>query len=688
MESMIYMNRELSWLKFNERVLEEAEREQVPLCERWNFLSIYQSNLDEFFMVRVGTLLEQENISPDLRDNKTHLTAHEQMEAILRRVAALERRRDLVYEALLDQLRATGLTIVNFDKLGKRDASYLEHYFDKAIAPLLSPSILSKRQPFPFLRGQEIYVLVVLERKNGKERIGVVPCGSNVFPRLIEVPSHPNTYMLSEELLLHFAPKVFHGFSVKAKSLLRVTRSADIDADALYEEGLDYRDFMEALIKKRRRLAPVRLELSRTPDNKIVQVLCEQIKVERSHVFYRESPLDMSFVAQIRDILRQDAALFYPRRVPQRSSAFVSGVPLLEQIAREDKLLLYPYESMRPMLALLREAANDEAVISIKMTLYRVAKQSKVVEALIEAAENGKDVLVLVELKARFDEANNIDWSRRLEAAGCTVIYGIDGYKVHSKLCLITRRGHGQNEYFTQIGTGNYNENTARLYTDFSLLTADPEIGIDAARIFQALALGETMDAARVLAVAPCCLQSKLIALIDEQIDAVARGEQGYIGLKMNSLTDITLIDKLVQASCAGVKIDMIVRGICCLIAGIEGKTENIRVISIVGRYLEHSRLYLFGTGDERKVYIASADLMTRNTLRRIEVAAPVRDAALKKTLCDLFDLMLRDNRQARELRADGNYVRVIQEGLQIDAQNELYRQAYARAGNRDSLVL
>ncbi len=677
-ENTVFMNRELSWLKFNERVLEEAESEKTPFCERLSFASIYQSNLDEFFMVRVGSLIDQQNVDPDMRENKTGMTPAEQLNAVLPAVRKLNARKDKVYASLMEQLEMKGVRLVDFRKIGRQESEQLERYFDSQIAPLISPSIVGRRQPFPFLSSREIYAVVVLSRKNGKNKLGIIPCNTNVFPRLIEVSAKDRTYMLAEELILHFIPKVFQGYYVKSKSLLRVTRNADIDADALYDDDLDYREFMVALIKKRKRLAPVRLELSRELDGEIVDTLCEYMDVKREYVFRNNTPLDLSFLFQIQDILRQKTELFYGRRIPQKSPMFDSGRPILAQIREGDKLLTYPYESMKPFLEMLQQAANDDAVVSIKMTLYRVAKQSKVVEALIEAAENGKEVLVLVELKARFDEENNIEWSRRLEAAGCSVIYGLDGYKVHSKLCLITRREDDQTVYYTQIGTGNYNEKTARMYTDLSLMTANPEIGHEAAEVFNALAKDETVEETEHLLVAPHCLQNKVLDLMDGEIACARAGEPAYIGVKINSLTDKAIIDKLIEASCAGVRIDLIVRGICCLIAGVPGKTENIRVISIVGRFLEHSRIYIFGPRERARIYIASADYMTRNTLRRVEVAAPILDERIRMRLLDQFETMLHDNVQAREMQPDGSYLRREPgEEVPLSAQEAFYQEAY-----------
>ena len=675
--SKIYMNRELSWLKFNERVLEEAENPEVPLCERLTFASIYQSNLDEFFMVRVGSLYDQTLLDKKICENKTGMTSQEQIDAILKQTKLINKRKEAVYEELMARVAEQGIRILRFNELDEDGAHYLEGYFKSEIAPLISPTVIGRRQPFPFLKNKEIYAVAVLGAKGKKDRLGIIPCTSNIFGRLIAVPGMPGTYMLAEELILHFAPVVFKGYKIKSKSLLRITRNADIDADALYDEDLDYREFMAGLIKQRKKLAPIRLELSRDMDKKGIAVLCEYLELDENHVFMSSTPLDLSFVFQIQDLLRKNPELYFPKRTPQKSDQFQDGKSIIAQIKEEDKLLSYPYESIRPFLHFLTEAAEDPDVISIKMTLYRVAKQSKVVEALIEAAENGKEVVVLVELRARFDEENNIEWSRRLEDAGCQVIYGLDGYKVHSKLCLITRKNAGHVEYITQIGTGNYNEKTSRLYTDLSLMTSNVEIGLEASNVFQALSKGEVVEHTRHLLVAPKCLQNKVLDMLDEEIAHARNGEEAYAGFKLNSLTDKKIIDKLIEASEAGVKIDMIIRGICCLIPGVEGKTENIRIISIVGRFLEHSRIYIFGSKERRKYYIASADFMTRNTVRRVEVAAPVYNDKLKTKLQEMFDVMLSDNQKARKLEADGNYHRVSNDLTPVNAQEYFYAEAY-----------
>ena len=590
----------------------------------------------------------------------------------------LNRRKDAVYDAIMGQLEDYGVRLVDFRKISKKESEYLEKYFLSEIAPVISPTIVGKRQPFPFLKNNEIYAVVVLQTKSGKEKLGIIPCSNTGFKRLVELPT-AGTYILAEELILHYIPEVFKRYNIKAKSLIRVTRNADIDADALYDEDLDYRDFMAELIKRRKKLAPVRLELTREMDGEIVDVLCDYLELDSDYVFQVQAPLDLSFVFEIQDTLRKTPELFYEKRVPQKSSQFRDGEPVFPQIREKDKLLSYPYESMQPFLNFLREAANDKEVISIKMTLYRVAKHSKIVEYLIDAAENGKEVLVLVELKARFDEENNIEWSRRLEDAGCCVIYGLDGFKDHSKLCLVTRKSEGQVEYYTQIGTGNYNEKTARLYTDLSLMTANVEIGLEAAKVFQALSMEETVDNVQHLLVAPRCLQNKVLSMIDEEIACAKEGKEAYIGLKMNSLTDKKIIDKLIEASQAGVKIDMVIRGICCLIPGVKGKKEKIQVRSIVGRFLEHSRIYIFGTQEREKVYIASADFMTRNTLRRVEVATPIYDKDLKMQLEEMFITMLSDNQKARQEDSRGNYEIAEAQETPLNSQEFFYEQAYMR---------
>ena len=681
-EDKYLMNRELSWLKFNDRVLDEAGNSRVPLAERLTFASIYQSNLDEFYMVRVGTLMDQMEASEEVRENKTNMTSEEQVKAIVKETRELDLKKARIYEQLMGELEPKGIRIVNFNKLSYEEGKLLEAYFDTEIAPYLSANIISKQQPFPFLKNKEIYAAARLASKSGKTKTAIIPCSNNVFRRLIDIPTRPGNFMLSEELILHFFPKMFRNYTVKEKTLIRVTRNADIDTETIYDEDLDYRDAMENLIRQRKRMKPVRMELSREISKKMIQSLCKAIQVDKTHVFLSDVPLDLSFVFGIQNYLRSkgNEELFYQRRSPRMSPALDIKKSLIAQIEKQDVLLSYPFENIKSFINLLYEAAKDDTVVSIKMTLYRLANKSQIIDALIEAAENGKEVVVLVELRARFDEESNIEYSRKLEEAGCRVIYGLNGYKVHSKLCLISRKTEKGVSYITQIGTGNYNEKTASLYTDLSLITANHEIGKEAAGVFAALLKGEFMEETKYLLVAPKCLQNKILAMIDEEIERVHQGEAGYIGIKINSLTDKTIIDKLVEASQAGVKIEMVVRGICCLIPGVKGYTENIKVISIVGRFLEHSRIYRFGTKEREKVYIGSADFMTRNTIRRVEVAVPILNQQVRDHLDHMFEMMMSDDEKGKELTSKGFYVSRNLSEVKMDSQELFYAMACSQA--------
>ena len=681
-EDTYLMNRELSWLKFNDRVLDEAGNSRVPLAERLTFASIYQSNLDEFYMVRVGTLMDQMEASEEVRENKTNMTSEEQVKAIVKETRELDLKKARICEQLMGELEPKGIRIVNFNKLSDEEGKLLETYFDTEIAPYLSANIISKQQPFPFLKNKEIYAAARLESKGGKTKTAIIPCSNNVFRRLIDIPTRPGNFMLSEELILHFFPKMFRNYTVKEKTLVRVTRNADIDTETIYDEDLDYRDAMENLIRQRKRMKPVRMELSREISKKMVQSLCKTIQVDITHVFLSDVPLDLSFVFGIQNYLRSkgNEELFYQRRSPRMSPALDIKKSLIAQIEKQDVLLSYPFENIKSFINLLYEAAKDDTVVSIKMTLYRLANKSQIIDALIEAAENGKEVVVLVELRARFDEESNIEYSRKLEEAGCRVIYGLNGYKVHSKLCLISRKMEKGVSYITQIGTGNYNEKTAALYTDLSLITANHEIGKEAAGVFAALLKGEFVEETKYLLVAPKCLQNKILDMIDEEIERAHRGEAGYVGIKINSLTDKTIIDKLVEASQAGVKIEMIVRGICCLIPGVKGYTENIKVISIVGRFLEHSRIYRFGTKEREKVYVGSADFMTRNTIRRVEVAVPILDQQVRDRLEHMFEMMMSDDEKGKELTSKGLYVSRNLSEVKMDSQELFYAMAYSQA--------
>lgn len=684
-----FANRELSWLKFNERVIDEADDKRVPLCERLTFVSIFNSNLDEFYMVRVGSLYDQMILAKKSKqefitgfDNKSMMTAEQQLDAVFAETRELLHKKDKIYARLMYEFDSQGVKLISFNDVEYSDAVYLENYFNKSILPILSPQVIGKKNPFPFLKNKEIYAVALLGSKNN-DKIGLVPCSNGIFDRLIPIPSDSRKYMLVEELILHFLPKIFKKYSVKSKSLIRIIRNADIDMDeAFFDEDMDYRDTMEQLIKERRRLCPVKLEYSRVLDDKVISELCKELKLDKKQVFYSESPLEMSFISKIQDDLRGRRELFYERRVPQNSKQLDIKQPIMDQIAKKDVLLSYPYESMHPLIKLLNEAGSDDRVLSIKMTLYRVAKNSQIVEALIEAAENGKEVVVLVELRARFDEENNIEWSRRLEEAGCKIIYGIEHIKVHSKLCLITYKDGEDFKYITHVGTGNFNEKTAKLYTDLALITSDVNIARETADVFNNLGIGDVVEHTEHLLVAPKCLQNKVLELIDDEIKKAQNGEEAYIGIKINSLTDKTIIEKLVEASMSGVKIDMVIRGISCMVAGIEGYTDNITITSIVGRFLEHSRIYIFGKGKTAKIYISSADFMTRNTIRRVEVATPVYDDGIKERILRMFNTMLSDNVKARIMANDGNYYKkdVVDGISRLNSQEYFYDEVVKKA--------
>jgi polyphosphate kinase len=655
-----YDNRELSWLKFNVRVLEEARDSSVPLCERLLFSQIFQSNLDEFFMIRVGSLTDRVLVDDNKEDNKTGMTPKEQLEAIYKRVKELVPIKDETYFDTVKELEKIGVEHVKISSLTPEEEGYLRAYFNSEIRPLISPQVVDKRHPFPFLKNKEIYAVTHLESKNSV-KLGIIPAGGS-FPRIILLPDKSRLrFLLAEDVILHYCGSVFENYRLLDKALIRITRNADINMEeGLYDHEVDLRQVMEELLKKRKKLAPVRLEISGKLGKEAVEYLCRQLELSGEQISQCTAPLDMGFIFSLRNrIEKAHPEMFFEPVSPRLPATISPNIPMIQQILRRDIMLSYPYESIRPFIRLLNEAGNDPDVISIKITLYRVASNSKIVEALINAAENGKEVFVLVELRARFDEENNIEWSKRLERAGCKVMYGPENLKVHSKLMLITRKNGNELQHITQIGTGNYNEKTSELYTDLSLMTADPEIGEEAGTVFNALSIGNLVENTSHLLVAPLSLQNKIIDFIDGEIASARSGGEGYIGLKLNSLTDKVLIDKLIEASCAGVKIEMVIRGISCLVAGVSGLTENITVRSIVGRYLEHSRIYIFGKGDRQRIYISSADFMTRNTIRRVEVAAPVKSPELRKRVLHIFDIMMRDNVKARIQLPDGTYKRI-----------------------------
>lgn len=676
-ENNIYINRELSWLQFNERVLEEAQDPAVPLLERLNFASIFQSNLDEFFMVRVGSLYDQMLIKPKKKDNKSNMTAQEQLEAIFYKVNELEPMKDIAYKNIMLELMEYGVEQINFRSASIEEQQYLQEYFKREIKPLVFPTIIDKKNPFPFLKNKEIYCAVQLQSKSNV-KLGIIPA-SGQFNRVIRL-SGGNRFILAEDLILHFAPSIFKNYKVVDKTLFRLTRNADITVEeGLYDQDFDFREAMEELCKKRKKLHPVRMQLSETFSQPALQFLCKKLDLDENHIFYLKTPLDLSFTGIIRDMLDKPE-LKFDKLVPQKSASVADNMAMMPQIKRHDILLSYPYETIKPFIQLLNEAANDSRVTEIKITLYRLAKNSMVIDALCDAAENGKQVTVLVELRARFDEENNINWSRRLQEAGCHIMYGPRELKVHSKLLLITRQNNGKTEYITQVGTGNYNEKTSTLYTDLSLMTANQDIGNEAQLLFEALMENRLIEQSQHLLIAPLCLQNKVLEMIEEEITHVRNGEEGYIGIKINSLCDKVIMDKLVEASKAGVKIDMVIRGINSLAAGVSGETENIKIISIVGRYLEHSRIYIFGTKKRSKIYISSADFMTRNTVRRVEVAAPLYNARIKQRVRNMFETLLNDNVKARNQLPDGTYIRAISEHPPLDAQRFFFEEAYRKA--------
>ena len=662
-EDTIFINRELSWLDFNRRVLVLGKDKNVPLAEQVKFLAIYGSNLDEFFMVRVGSLQERANLArsqkdKDKRENKTNMTAEEQLNAIMPKVAHLQEDCDKYYEKALENLDACGYKKVNFDAMDKEQERFWKKYFQNELFPILSPQIVDNRHPFPFLRNKEIYLGALLKEKEGQS-LGMIPISSQM-ERLILVRREGKTeFALTEELVLHYASLIFGKDAVQEKCLFRVTRNADIDVkEGMMDHDIDYREIMADLLKRRRKLAAVRLQVTPTAPQEVARILCSRLELSHKRVFAQNSPLDLSFFYKLTSRMEADGhpELFYPAARPMLPPP---QYDLAAEVQKHDVLLSYPYQSIRPFIAMLKKAAHDPEVISIKMTLYRMARESQIVQALMEAAENGKEVVALVELRARFDEQNNIDWSKQLESAGCTVIYGFEDYKVHSKLTLITRKGAEGYSYITQIGTGNYNEKTSELYTDYSFITADERIGEEASKVFRNLAVQQLTEESDRMLVAPLRFKSVLLDEMDHVIAAARMGRPASMILKNNSISDRDIILKLQEASCAGVRIDMIVRGICCVRAGVPGKTENLHIRSLVGRYLEHGRIYSFFDGVHTRIYIASGDFLTRNTECRVEVGVRVEDPVLVKKLTDILQLQLRDNVNAREMRPDGSYQKV-----------------------------
>ena len=675
-----YMNRELSWIKFNERVLEEAENPDTPLLEQLSFSAIYQSNLDEFMQVRIGTMLDrsEDDSSKKKKDSRSGMKPKEQLKAMLEEISALLPRKDRAYFNTMDKLKEYGIVHVKFSDASSEEKIYLEQYFKREVKMLLSPIVLDKRQPFPFLKNKAIYVAVHLASKSGI-KMGLIPAG--VSDRIIKL-GKKGRFILLEDLILHFAPQIFKNDKVLDAAVIRITRNGafSFESSAPDEEN-DFRDTMKELIRRRNKREAVRLQMNSTLNEEAMEYLLKKLKLSKKQLFLEQTPLDLSFVYQLGE-LNTAPELKFPPHKPQSRADIAPKKDMLSQIAEHDILLSYPYESISPFLRLLDEAAIDPDVVSIKITLYRLASNSRVIDSLCQAAENGKDVLVLVELRARFDEENNIFWAERLLDAGCTVIYGPHNMKVHSKLLLITRKTENGVENFVQVGTGNYNEKTSRIYTDLCLMTANPEIAEDARHVFDALSTDTLVKETKQLLVAPLCLKSKIIALLDEEIQHANNGEEAYFAAKVNSVSDKQIMDKLAEASQAGVRIELVVRGVCCLKPHVEGYTDNIRIVSIVGRYLEHSRIYIAGTEHRRKVYISSADFMTRNTVHRVEVAAPLLDKKLREQAVRIVKLCLSDNTKARIGQPDGSFrlSHPLEEEDAVNAQEIQYQNAAANA--------
>ena len=673
-------NRELSWLEFNARVLAEAEDETVPLLERFKFLAIFTSNLDEFFMIRVGRLTDMAALEPNRRDTKSGLTAGEQLSRIYAAVEPLYARRDAAFRDVDARLAQEDLCRTSMDELDNSERKYIKRYFNTMIAPVLSPQVVDSHHPFPHLEGKVLHIAVLLSHKKN-ERLGLIPVPASL-PPITFLPNDKRRYLMTEDILLAFADSIFEMYDVLEKTVFCVTRNADVplDDEPFGSEQVDLRKKMERMLRQRRRMAIVRVELSRPVSSHFKECLHKRFEVTDEQIFLsRSAPLRMSYAFSLGDYLSDGrrSRLSDPPFIPQQPAMLPAGQSLLKTALQRDVLLSYPYESMEPFLQMIREAANDPSVLSVRITIYRLASKAKLVEYLCAAAENGKDVTVLIELRARFDEQNNIDWSERLEEAGCKIIYGFEDYKVHSKICLITRRERGGVRYITQVGTGNYNEKTARQYTDVSLVTSSESIGMDAAQFFNNMAMSNLNGRYNRLLVAPTSLKNNILSLMDGEI---AKGSDGYILLKFNSLTDIDMIEKLHEASCAGVTVEMIIRGICCLLPGVPGKTENITVTSIVGRFLEHSRIYVFGRGENEKMYISSADLMTRNTERRVEIACPIDSPTVRARLHDILCAMQHDTVKARVLQPDGSYQKKPAVPEPICAQDLLMQQAVSMA--------
>ena len=666
-------NRELSWLKFNQRVLEEAKDSSVPLLERMKFVSIFTSNLDEFFMIRVGSLYDMSLTDNSTIDSRSGMNPKEQLDAIFAAVAPLYKERDKTYSEIKKLLNPYGVCGLSIKELEQQEKKYVKKYFKDQILPILSPQIVDANHPFPHLLNKELYVIASL-KQNGTSMIGIVPVPQFVSD-ILYLPGHDIRYIRMEKVIMEYLDVVFDKYEVSSKNYICVTRNADVSPDdEALEINDDFRLLMQETLHKRRRMAVVRMETAEPLDKELEKYFCDKFKITPAQIYRTKMPMKLDYIFSIMDKVPASLkrSLIDEPFTPQPSRYLTDG-KVIPQVKKKDILLSYPYESMDPFLRMIKEAAYDPTVLTIRITIYRLAKKARLVEYLCAAAENGKEVTVLIELRARFDEQNNIDWSERLEEAGCRVIYGFEGYKVHSKICLITYRNRNNIEYITQVGTGNYNEKTATMYTDVSLITADKGIGEDAAVFFKNMSIGNLNGSYQHIIVSPTSLKPKVLSMMDEEIK---KGTNGRIIMKMNSVTDVDFIQKVSEASNAGVKVDLIVRGICCILPGVKGYTENLRVTSIVGRYLEHPRIFLFGTGADQKIYIGSADMMTRNTEKRVEVACPVYDETIRKQLTHMLKIMLADNVKARELKSDGKYYMKEKGTSKVNSQEYFMREA------------
>lgn len=674
-------NRELSWLQFDQRVLEEANDKSVPLLERLRFFFIFDTNLEEFFMVRVGSLTDFKNLKKKPVDNKSGMTSDEQIDAILKECIDLYRKKDQVYNQLVDDLKVNGINLLKVSELSEKDKKYVEYYFNTKIEPILNFQIVDRVHPFPRLPNLALSVLFSLRKHNDKvsDRVGLIQVPDRI-KRYLKI--NDTTFVFVEDIIKEYGYQVFEGYTVENKYIISLTRNTDIAYDDDdFDIDQDFRSYMKTQLKKRKRLHPVRLEVDQDLSEDSIEFLKAQFDLDKKNIFLTKSLMQPGFLFGLVEDLPENIINnhTYDKFSPLDSAMVDPNEKMIDQIEKKDIILSFPYESMDPVIRLLEEAAEDDSVVSIKITLYRIAEDSKIAKALIKASENGKDVTVLMELRARFDEDNNLFWSTKLEDAGCKILFGFDNYKTHSKVCLITKVDDNENvEYITQVATGNYNEKTAKLYTDFSFMTASGPIGQDAKELFDNIQLGNLEGEYDNLLVSPKSMPEGLDRLIDEQIERQKQSHNGYIRIKVNSVSDRKLIDKLSEASNAGVHIDMLVRGICCILPSIPNRTENVNIYQIVGRFLEHSRVYQFGRDLDAKLYISSADFMTRNIRNRMEVAVPIYDDEVKKRILAYLDLMFSDDVKIRKLLANSQYTKV-QNVNNIDAQDTLIERAKKR---------